>query len=89
MSKDETLNEIAQRSKRIETRLTQLMIAQGINTRGQKPRFEQDPASIGRVVLPSRHSSIDEALGVVPAGYSGPVELFVDGTRLAVLARRD
>jgi hypothetical protein len=75
---DETLSRV----RRIETRLTQLMIGLGIGTHTQKPAFE---VQTGHLVLPSLHSSIKEILDSLPEGCSVPVQLVIGGKPVGVL----
>lgn len=75
--------EVAARTKRIETRLTQLMIAMGVGTEHQKPVF--DPGSVSKaplLVLPSRHTPWSEIAAAVPAGFSGELLLYIGNDRL-------
>lgn len=77
------LREIRERTKRIETRLTQLMIAQGIPTTSQRPTFHPS-SDIGRstMQLPSPHTSMKEIAAAVPRGKHGePFDILV-GTEL-------
>lgn len=80
--------EILQRTRRIETRLTQTMIALGIPTDSNKPTF--DPGNIqgaATVVLPSRHTSFAEVVAAIPDTFRGPVSVVVGGDKLGVLDR--
>lgn len=72
--------ETLDRVRRIETRLTQTMVALGVPTQAAKAQFED-----GRVTLPSRHSSLMEAVDCIPRSWIGPVDVFVDGSRVAKL----
>ena len=80
--------ETLQRVRRIETRLTQFMIAQGVTTGAQQPAF--DPGNIqGRatVVVPSRHSTLAEVVGAIPPSFVGPVDVMISGELIATLDR--
>lgn len=80
--------EILQRARRIETRVTQLLVHLGIDAGAQKPIF--DPGNLqGRatVTLPSRHSSLAEIIAAIPETFAGPVDVFIGGERIAVLDR--
>lgn len=73
---DETL----QRVRRIETRMTQLMVGLGVPTHAQKPKFS--PGVNGQpahVELPSPHSSVKEALDAIPAGWPELVKVVIGG----------
>lgn len=72
-------DELLARTRRIETRLTQLLIAAGIDTQVQRPVFD---AQQGRLRVPSIHSSLKEITASIPEGWTSPVELIIGGTRL-------
>ena len=79
-------DEVLSRTRRIETRLTQLMLAMGVDTQAQKPIFMRaEPETNARVVIPSRHTSMKEVLDTVPKSCDGPVELFVGDKHVATL----
>lgn len=85
---DETL----QRVRRIETRLTQLLVALGVDTISQKPKFgiydvPGPEREVAVVTLPSPHSSLKEALDIIPASWEGPVRVFVGDQMVATLDR--
>lgn len=81
---DETL----QRVRRIETRLTQTMVALGIDTAAQKPVFSIPPKSrLAVLELPSPHSSFKEILDNIPASWDGPVGVFVGDQLVATIER--
>ncbi len=72
--------ETLQRVKRIETRLTQTMIAMGIKTEGQRPIF-----AAGKLTVPSMHCSLKEILDTIPGEWQGPVAVFIGDDRVAVI----
>lgn len=74
-AEEETLSRV----KRIETRLTQLMIGLGIDTRSQKPQFNANDYS---VVVPSIHSSIKEILDSLPESCHHEVEVYLGDSRI-------
>ena len=74
--------EILARVRRVETRLTQLMVALGVDTRSQKPVFESDH---GYVVVPSKHTSLREILDSVPDSWRGSFRVFIGSELLATL----
>lgn len=84
--------ETLQRVRRIETRLTQLMIALDVDTLHSKPEFRMnlgslvDPA-IGEVILPHTHSSMKEVLDSIPATWDGPVNVYIRDELVATLDR--
>lgn len=74
--------ETLQRTRRIETRLTQLMIGLGIHTDAQKPVFDD-----GTLLAPSVHSSLKEIIDSVPADWQGPIRVFVGSTLVTTICR--
>lgn len=74
------LDETLARTRRIETRLTQLMIGLGIGTKAEKPVFDSRD---GTTQIPSMHSSLQEILDNIPEGWQGPVGVYI-GSRLLV-----
>lgn len=80
--------ETLQRTRRVETKLTQMMIVMGIDTQSQKPLFVPGSASSGaKLVLPSPHCSLKEMIDNIPETWNGPVEVFIDDERVATLGR--
>lgn len=76
---DETL----QRVRRIESRLTQMMVAMGLKTPAQKPSFQR-----GVLEVPSRHSSLNECVGSIPSDWIGPVKIVIGGELIAEIVVR-
>ena len=74
--------ETLQRARRIETRLTQLMIALGVQTDTQKPYFNE-----GSIIAPSQRCSLQELIDSIPVSWQGPVTVFVGADRIAELRR--
>lgn len=74
--------ETLQRVRRIETRITQTMIALGIPTDAQKPIFNE-----GSLILPSIHCSMKEIVDSIPGNWHGPVGVFVGTGRVATIGR--
>ena len=70
--------EMLQRVRRIETRVTTMMIAMGVDSSATKPVFDN-----GRLTLPSKHCSVKEILEAIPADWGGPVGLLIGDERLA------
>jgi hypothetical protein len=70
--------ETLQRVRRIETRVTQLLVGMGINTQAQRPTF-----NCGNLTIPSLHSSLKEVIDSIPESWRGPVDVFL-GERLVV-----
>ena len=77
---DETLS----RTKRIETRLTQLMIGLGVDTRTQKPVYD---AERNILTVPSIHSSLKEILDNLPENCHDDVAVCLGGNRVVWLNR--
>jgi hypothetical protein len=81
------------RTRRIETRLTALMIGLGIDTQAQKPEFVRPdtPDTFTRAVvkLPSPHSSLREILACIPTGWAGEFDVLVGGDHVATLVVSD
>lgn len=83
----ETLNRV----RRMETRLTALLISMGVDTQAQKPVFVRPPSGEGsaRVQLPSPHSSFKEILGSIPSGWAGEFDVMVGDDFVARLVVAD
>lgn len=73
--------ETLQRARRIETRLTQLMIALNVSTDAQKPIFNN-----GSLIVPSHHCSLKELIDNIPRSWQGPVKVFVGTDLVATIA---
>jgi hypothetical protein len=84
---DKRDDEVLKRTRRIETRLTQFMIAMGVTTEHQKPTFDAGSvgAGCGKLTLPSPHTSVREMLDAIPETFDHPVEIFVGDQLLAVI----
>lgn len=80
-------HEMLSRMRRIETRVTQLLVAAGIDTQSQKPSFSILGLEGARLVLPSRHSSMKEILDNIPDTWDGPVGVFVGDDRVATISK--
>lgn len=61
---DEDVREILERTRRIETRTTKFMEAQGFDTKVQRATFED-----GCVHIPSTNIAIRDILAVIPADH--------------------
>lgn len=72
----EQQDEILARSRRIETRLTSLLVAQGIDTPTQKPKFEMGTLNAS-VELPSPHTSIGAVVACIPNTCHETVAIYV------------
>lgn len=60
----EPRNEVLDRVRRIETRLTKLLTHFGISPGAERPSWES-----GVVRVPSRRAQLEDILSVVPHGY--------------------
>lgn len=78
---DTRMKEITDRTRRIETRLTRYIEAQGVETGAHKPRWKQG----GIVAIPTMVTSLADILGVIPKGYEGDVDLVFRGHVVASL----
>jgi hypothetical protein len=74
--------EILSRSRRIETRLTSLLVAMGFDTEAQRPDFFEETSVLQ---IPSQHSSLKECLAAIPDGWSKPVTIKIGSDKLLVL----
>lgn len=74
--------ETLQRARRIETRLTQLLVHFGITTQAQKPEFDN-----GRIYIPSKHTPLLEVIDAIPENWSGPIGVFIEADQVAVIDR--
>lgn len=80
----EEARELMSRTRRIETRLTQLLIASGVDTQSQKPQYDK---SRSRITLPSPHSSMKEIVDALPEKWEASIEIFIGDERVATLSR--
>lgn len=70
---DPALKEIADRCRRMETRLTKFLESQGFDTRVQRPVF----LVTGEVRIPSMACSIQECLASIPPDWDPNREIIV------------
>jgi hypothetical protein len=66
MSEDEVLNEVLDRVRRLETRVTAFLEANGYDTRVRRPLFKD-----GGVFVQSAATSISEVLSSIPKWHNG------------------
>lgn len=64
MSEAELLQEIADRARRTETRLTKLALHMGVDAGGEKPQLTKGGT---RLQVPTRKVSLDDMMAAVPA----------------------
>ena len=76
------ISDVHLRMRRIETRLTKYIEAQGFDTGCQRSRMVVD----GVVEVPSPACSLKEIIGLVPASWTGPVSIVHQGKTLCTLA---
>lgn len=70
--RDDPAVEMLNRMRRIETKMTQLLVLAGAPTEAQKPVVTYGPAAEGgKIILPSPHSSVREALDAIPSTLRG------------------
>lgn len=72
MTIDERIAEIHERSRRIETRLTKLVEAMGVDAGGLRPVWDE-----GRIVLPSLACGLRDIISAVPRNWSRDEEIFL------------
>jgi hypothetical protein len=79
------LRELLDRNRRMETRLTKFMMAQGFETGVQKPSFNP----LGSVELPSPACAMKDILEAIPPDWKQgePIILMHKGTFVAELYR--
>lgn len=79
--------EVVSRTKRIETRLTQFMIASGVSTEHKKPEFDVGRlgADAARLTVHSRHTPLSEIVAAIPEVWTGPVEVMIGNDRIATV----
>lgn len=78
------LKEILARTRRTETRVTQIAVALGVTTQAQRPEFNPIKS---RVVVPSVHSSLREILDSIPKDWKNPVEVYIGDELLTTVQR--
>lgn len=70
---DEQIKEVVDRCRRIETRVTKFMEAQGFDTKVRRPEWHDD----GSIVVPSLACSIRDCLAAVPPWWDKDTEINV------------
>lgn len=72
-------SEVLDRVRRIETRLTRYLEAQGFETGARKPTFHK-----GTLIVPTKAISLNDMLGAVPEGWSSEeeIEVIFEGKRI-------
>lgn len=80
MSDDQILSELRDRMRRVETRLTKFMEAQGFDTGTKRSRWDR-----GVVHVPSAQTGLKDILETIPPGWdtSEPVIVTHEGIELA------
>jgi hypothetical protein len=66
--------EIVDRTRRIETRLTKIGRAMGIDVGGGQPTWDDEHR---RVVLPTPNCSVESMLKIIPPGVAEDVDVYV------------
>jgi hypothetical protein len=90
----EAVAETRTRVRRIETRLTSLMIQMGYDAKGQKPEFFRGPTppqqtSCGTVRVPSLDCSLRAILGAIPEDFHGLAAVRIGDEHITTLVIRD
>jgi len=83
---------IEERLKRIETRITTLSLALGVEVPCRQPVFEpgaHGSMAASRLTLLSINSSVRDLLSVIPADHSGMVDVRVGDNWVMTLSRVD
>lgn len=80
----QAIQETLSRARRIETRVTQMLLAMGCDTEAQKPHW--DPTT-GVLHLPSPHTALKECLAAIPKSWTGAVKLSIGNELVGVLDR--
>jgi len=74
-----TLEELRDRTRRVETRLTKYLESQGFDTQTQRPEWRSD----GYVNVPSPNISLKDVLSVIPHTYLDEVRIVHKGVIIA------
>lgn len=83
-SEGQMIKETFDRTKRIETRLTSALIALGVTTHSQRPRFfPETPDTSAMIVIPSKHCSMKDIIDSIPETCHGTVGVFVGSDKIA------
>jgi len=77
------LDQIVARTRRIETRLTSYLVANGYHT-SIPPKWVGADSGIGYIAAPL-DTTLGACLNVVPEGYVGEVNVIHNGTIVAVV----
>jgi hypothetical protein len=77
MRDDDKLNEVHERTRRIETRLTRFMESMGVDAGGKRPVWGD-----GVVFLPSLSCSVHQIMAVIPEEWdkTQPIRVAISGT---------
>lgn len=80
------LNEILDRARRTETRVTKVANHLGVDAGGEKPRW-----TFGQVDVPSKQCSLAQCLEMIPNNWlkCDPVKVYHQGQLLMVLYLED
>jgi hypothetical protein len=82
-SPDPVINEILDRSRRIESRLTSFINKSGFTVLNKKPVWDGHMLS---VTVPSREVSLDEVLAAIPAGVLDDVMVIFAGKTYCIIS---
>jgi hypothetical protein len=73
---EDKVQEVVDRSRRIETRLTKYLEEQGFTTQGRRPVWSQ-VEDIGRLDIPAMGCSVGDCLSAIPATYPKSEEVLI------------
>lgn len=73
------------RVKRIETRITTMALALGVNMPMQKPTFDKQPGEHATLDLPSINTTVKSIRAALPNGFTGRVILRIGGEMILTM----
>lgn len=74
------IDEIADRTRRIETRITKYIESQGVDTGVRRPTWSR-----GDVSVPSLDTSLRDILAAIPDGYPNDVPVYHKQAKIATI----
>lgn len=83
MNTENKIQEILDRTRRTETRLTKYLIAQGFETPTEMPEFRE-----GIVSIPSPHTSLKQIIDTIPETWREPVKVYIGSQHFATIDER-
>lgn len=87
--RQDPLTEMRDRVRRIETRLTQFMIAQGVLPSVDAPKFTPAPQGkqVSSIAVASLATPLKEILDNIPATCEGPVAVLINSEQVAMVKK--